>query len=223
VLIRKVGALNSLQAALLTFAKFGLRTSYELTSQTGMSVGHTFPALKRLEESGLVSGVPGPRKRMEFVLTPEGEKALRDSLIVARSTFWEIDKGNTFESLSRAVFLLWFYFGKEDALRCISWAIEELGSQARRKQFEADEILHDVNRLQETNLFGEDTSSRDGLLVGKSYQYLKLASEASLLKMQADAAEQMAPLLDKLPISMQRLLTVDQSGPRPGTDASTDL
>jgi DNA-binding MarR family transcriptional regulator len=218
VLIRKLGTLNSLQAALLTFAKIGLSTSYELTSQTGMSVGHTLPALKRLEESGLVSSVPGPRKRIEFVLTPEGEKALRESLIVARSSFWEIDKANTFESLSRAVFLLWLYFGKEDALRCISWATEELGIQARRKQYEADEILYDVNRLQGTNLFGEDPSSRDGLLVGKSYQYLKVSSEATLLKMQADAAEQMAPFLDKLPISMQRLMTVDQSDPQSRPD-----
>jgi DNA-binding PadR family transcriptional regulator len=186
------------------FAKFGLGTSYELTSQTGMSVGHTLPALKRLQESGLMRSVPGPRKRIEFLLTPEGEKALLESLTSARSKFWEIEKANTFESLPRAVFLLWVYFGKEEALRCVSWATAELRIQARRKQYEADETLHDVQRLHGTNLVGEDPSSRDGLLAGKSYRYLKLAAEASLLKMQADAAEQMPRLLDSLPTSLRR-------------------
>jgi len=211
MLIRKQGLLNSLQAALLTFARLGLNTSYDLTSQTGMSVGHTLPTLKRLQESGLVTGVSGPRNRIEFVVTPEGEKALQDSLFAARSNFWEIDKANTFESMSRAVFLLWVYFGKDDALRCIAWATEELSIQARRKQYEADELLHDVNRMPGTELFGEDPGPREGLLLGKTYQYLKVASDAVLLKMQADAARQMVPLLDKLPSSLQRLTFLDRS------------
>jgi hypothetical protein len=211
VLSKKIGALNSLQAALLTFAKLGLSTSYDLMSQTGLSVGHTLPALKRLQEAGLVSAVPGPRKRMEFVLTSKGEKALQGSLTAARSNFWEIHKGNTFESASRAVFLLWVYFGKEDALRCITWATEELSIQTRKKQREADEILHDLNRLQAINLFGEDPAWHEGLLLGKTYQYLKASSDATLLKMQAVAAEQLASLLDKLPSSFQKLTFVDRS------------
>ena len=206
-----MGALNSLQVALLTFAKLGLSTSYDLTSRIGMSVGHTLPALKRLQEAGLVSAVPGPRKRIEFVPTPKGEKALQDSLSAARSTFWEIHKGNTFESMSRAVFLLWVYFGKEDALRCITWAMEELSIQARRKQYEAEEVLHDLNRLQGTDLFGQDPVPHEGLILGKTYQYIKASSDATLLKMQAVAAEQLAPLLNNLPTSLQRRTFVDRS------------
>ena len=105
-------------------------------------------------------------------------------------------------------------FRKKDALRCISWATEELRIQTRWKQHEADETFHDVDRLQETDLFGADPTSREGLLLGKTYQHLKVASDATLLKMQADAAQQMAPLLDKLPTSLQKLVAVDQAKKR---------
>lgn len=204
ILRNKPEELNSLQTALLAFAKFGLTTPYDLVSQAGMSVGLTSPAFKRLEEAGLLEGVPGPRKRIEYVLTPKGEDELRSSLESARTNYWRIGRFGTFEAIPRAVLLLWIYLGKDDALRCLAWATEELRAQAQKKQRELEDLKDEMRRFQ-GDLFQDEFAAEEGLLIGTAYRYLKASSDATLLTMQAAAVEETAPLLENLPKSLQRL------------------
>jgi DNA-binding PadR family transcriptional regulator len=96
---------------ILGMLKLGARTGYEIKQAIevstrffwGASYGQIYPELKRLAESGLVSGTDAPRgavKRTEYELTPEGERVLEEWLTA--------DDVGTFEM--RDELLLRFFF-----------------------------------------------------------------------------------------------------------------
>lgn len=72
---------SSLDMFLLVLVKPGIATAYGLREKAGLSIGGTLPALKRLEQRGLVSGGERlVRNKREFRLTARGRTALKAGL-----------------------------------------------------------------------------------------------------------------------------------------------
>jgi DNA-binding MarR family transcriptional regulator len=193
--------LSPLQVQLLVFVKLGLATPYDLITQAGLSVGLTSPALKRLEESGLLKSTPGSRRSMRYAVTKKGEEQLKVALETGGSLSSLIERSGTFDSASRAAILAWATYGREEASRCVERAKEELQFQSQQKQAEADQLRNSILRIKEAPayLFEDDSESRKGVLLATAYRWLKAQSDASLLKMQGQAVTATVPLLQELP------------------------
>jgi DNA-binding PadR family transcriptional regulator len=201
-IIRRSEALNSLQVLLLVFVKFGLTTPYDLMSHAGMSVGLTSPALKRLEQAGLLTFTPGPRKRMRYAITEKGEDKLQVVLESGRKDNWGLGQFDVFESVPRAILLAWVYSGSEDARRCVDWAAAELKAQWQKKEGRADELHSSMVHLQ-GDLFNDAFVPDKDVLIATAYQWMKTASDAALLKMQAEVMVKMTSLLSELPPALK--------------------
>jgi DNA-binding PadR family transcriptional regulator len=203
LLKKKTAKPNALQVLLLVFVKFGLTTPYDLISQAGMSVGLTSPALKRMEEAGLITGTLGPRKRIQYALTSDGEKYLKKSLGAGPPYTWLLGSFDIFDSAPRAILLAWAVSGLQEAERCIDQVQEELRFQAQQQQQDADKLQG--NMLRQANLFEADPAAEKGILVATAYQWIKAVSDAALIKLQADAIGNLALKLSDLPPSPQIL------------------
>ena len=69
--------LSTLDLLIMVAVKSGIATPYALLVSSGLSVGATIPALKRLSERGLLAkGESGSRGRQEFRLTARGKQQL---------------------------------------------------------------------------------------------------------------------------------------------------
>jgi DNA-binding MarR family transcriptional regulator len=193
--------LSPLQIQLLVFVKLGLGTPYDLITQAGLSVGLTSPALKRLEEFGLVESTPGSRKSMRYALTKKGEEQLRGAIDVAGPLSFLVERSGTFDSASRAAVLAWATYGRKEAAQCVKFARDELQFQSQQKQSEAEQLRGAVLRLKAApaDLFEDDSESRKGFLMATAYRWLKAQSDANLLKMQSEAVTSILPLLEQLP------------------------
>jgi len=139
---------------------------------------------------------------MRYAVSEKGEDELRASLESGRTQHWGLGRFATFESAPRAILLAWIHSGIEDALRCVGWAMEELRAQRRQKEREAEDLHDSMLRLQGNLTKGEFTSD-NGILIATAYRWMKTASDAALLKMQAEVMGTMAPLLSDLPPALQ--------------------
>lgn len=194
--------LNPLQTLLLVFVKFGLATPYDLMSLAGMSVGLTSPTLQRLEKSGALTRTIGPRNSTRYAITEKGEEQLRKSLESSKdfnSLFGEYEK---FESAPRAILLAWLYAGFTDALQCVTWVTEELRGQSEKKEREAEKIRQSMIEL-EADLFKAEPDYDKGVLMATAYRWMKVKSEAALLKLEAEAIGTTTQLLSELPSELQ--------------------
>lgn len=196
--IRQSEELNPLQVLLMVFVKFGLSTPYDLITQVGLSVGLTSPALKRMEEAGLLASTPGGRKSMRFALTDKGEEELGRSLKSSKPSHWRLGRFDTFESAPRAILLAWAAAGLDEAVRCVEQAAEELRFQEQKKAEEAKLLRFSLDRLR-PGLFPDDPAADKGTIIATAYRWLKAVSDAELLKLQAEAIMKIAPLLSALP------------------------
>ena len=197
-MLPKSDDLNQLQVQLLVFVKFGLATPYDLMSQAGMSVGLTSPALKRLEEAGLLTCTLGARKSMRYAITEKGDELLGIALKSGRPTHWRLGRYESFESAPRAILLAWASFGMEEASRCVDQASEELRFQAQQKEGDAEQLRLAMHRLEST-LFQENADANKGELMATAYRWMKAASDAALLRLQVEAMKAFGPLLQELP------------------------
>src|ERR1022692_1822293 len=131
--------LSPLQIQLLVFVKLGLATPYDLITQAGLSVGLTSPALRRLEEFGLVESTPGSRNSMRYALTKKGEEQLKSAIEVEGPLSFLVERSGTFDSASRAAVLAWATYGRKEAAQCVEFARNELQFQSQQKQGEAEQ------------------------------------------------------------------------------------
>lgn len=190
--------LNPLQIFLLVLVKFGLTTPYDLLSKARLGAGLTSPALKRLEKAGLLSSTPGPRNRLRYVITDEGEDALRGNLMRGQTHYWRYGKTDTFESLPRGIVLAWLQAGTEEASHGVSRAANKLVALSHSKEREATELRGFMNSLK-ADIASKDPATDEGMLIATAYQWIKAESDAALFRLQAEAIEKIIPLLEDLP------------------------
>jgi DNA-binding MarR family transcriptional regulator len=166
------------EVLLLVFVKFGVTTPYDLLSQGGMSVGLTSPALKRMEQAGLLTSTPGPRKRTRYAMTERGDAALRASLNSGRKNCWGLGRFGIFESVPRTILLAWVHSGLEDALDCVDRAAKELRIEGQKREREAEELRNSVLSM-DADLFKDESVSDRGIRILTVYRWIKAASDAA--------------------------------------------
>jgi DNA-binding PadR family transcriptional regulator len=190
--------LNPLEIFLLVFVKSGLATPYDLLSQVRLGVGASSPALKRLEKRGLLTCTPGPRNRMRFALTEEGEMQLRDALDGGPKRYWRHGRRDTFDSLSRAILLAWVDSRPEDAKSCVYQAHRDLEEVAESQERRTREFRVAAFRLREEML--ESKQSLDnGLFIATVYRWIEATMDAAQFKLQAKALRNLDALIADLP------------------------
>lgn len=195
---RAIEELNPLQTFLLALVEFGLTTPYELLSRAGLGPGLTSPALKRLEQAGLLISTPGPRNRLRYEITEKGAFFLRQSTQPGENNYWQAGEVDAFESLPRGIILAWLYTGTDEARRGVERASENLLLAARKKAREAQDLREDTLRLQ-ADLSKNRSGVNKGMLIATAYKWIKAESDSALYQLQAKAVEKLAPLLEQLP------------------------
>lgn len=188
------GELTLPDVFLLSFVDSGLNSPYDLISKAGISVGLTSPSLKRLEQAGLLKKRSGPRNRIDYSLTERGKEEFQAALQLGRNNYWRLGASPSFDSLSRAVFLLWVHFGKADADKCIEFGVAELQNEARMKKHEADRISRSI---MEPYLFAD--LGKIGDYRAALYWYLKNISDAALFDAQAEMLKGMRQFVSEFP------------------------
>lgn len=190
--------LNPLQIFLLVFVEFGLATPYELMSKAGLGPGMTSPALKRLQEAGLLTSKPGPRNRVRYAITKKGANRLRESLKPGMANYWQLGQMDVFESLPRGIILAWLHAGVDEAHQGIARGTEIVSVIARRRQRNAEELRESMHRLQ-SEIVKDNHSATKGMLIATAYQWIKAECDAALYRLQAEAIGQIDKLLAELP------------------------
>jgi DNA-binding PadR family transcriptional regulator len=184
---------NPTQILVLALVNCGLRTPYDLKSQSGMSVGQSSPVLKLLEKARLLTSEPGTRKSLRYAITEKGRAELRVALESGKSERWWVGKQGFFESMPRAVLLAWLGSDLNDFPKWLGYAQDELQLEAHRTAQEA-EALH----VRMERLGSNPTPSEKAKLVGTTYQWMKATAESLLLEAQAELMDTLAPLLTDL-------------------------
>jgi DNA-binding PadR family transcriptional regulator len=178
----------------LALVECGLKTTYDLKLQAGMSVGQSGPVLQHLERSGLLTAEPGTRRSLRYSITVKGKSELRAALASGKDDSWWVGKFGFFESIPRAVLLAWLASELEDYPKWLGYAEEELQASAQRAAQEAADLRNQMERLR------RNPSPRGRpLLVGTTYRWMKVQTDALLLEAQAELVDTLAPLLTDLP------------------------
>lgn len=195
--------LNLLEMLVLALLQSGVTAPYDLVSHARLSVGNTGPVLKRLEEAGLLSQTSGPRRRTDFALTPKGEEEFKRSLEAGRADYWGLGGPSTYDSASRAIYLLWSYYGPDEAAKCVEFAIAELRRQAQARRREAEEMKES---LAQTTLVQVLAVRRT--LGATLYWFIKSTMDAALFDLQIESLRSISNALPGLPESL-RLVQFD--------------
>jgi DNA-binding PadR family transcriptional regulator len=198
----EIEELNPLQTFLLVLVKFGLSTPYDLLSNVGLGPGLTSPALKRLEEAGLLTSTPGPRKRLRYAITKQGRNRLDRNLKSRKSSYWRLGQADAFESLPRGMILAWLHAGIEEAERGAERAAENLANLSLKRRLEGDELHRSMIRLQ-SDILKNDPDADEGMLIATTYQWLKALCDAEMYSGQAKAIGQIIRSLADFPPAPQ--------------------
>ena len=212
--------LTLLQTFVLALIDQGLRTPYELMKGAGLSIGITSPTLRRFEEAKFIVGEPGPRKRFQFRLTPEGRNALSKSLRAGRGDYWSASGEISYENIPRLAFLLWVYFGSTEMRKGLEWAAAALSHQATKAARSLANLQDDLARLdsgswhERTALFeSPEEAISHPILTGVVCRFLQEAAETVLLQKQVDSIPALVSHLSVLPEFPAR--GADELGPGP--------
>jgi DNA-binding PadR family transcriptional regulator len=182
----------------LALVESGLKTSYDLKLQAGISVGQAGPVLQHLERAGLLTAEAGTRRSLRYSITDKGASELRAVLAIGKAESWWVGKFGFFESIPRAVLLAWLASDLEDFPIWLGYAEEELQAAAQRAKQEAEDLRNQMERLR------RNPSPRGRpLLVGMTYRWMKAETDALLLEAQAELVDTLAPLLTDLPPAPQ--------------------
>jgi DNA-binding MarR family transcriptional regulator len=190
--------LSQLQVFLLVLVDAGVASPYDLLKKVGLGAGLTSPALKRLEESGVLTSTDGPRNRKKYVLTKKGTEWL-DQIMKPGQEIWTYGRVNSFDALPRGIILSWLHYGDpREVHQCIARAVDDLEFMSKAKKQEAQSI-YDVLRRQQAEMIREKSGSAKGQLVATTYRWLKAEAEAKLLRREAETAKDLHDLVAVLP------------------------
>jgi DNA-binding MarR family transcriptional regulator len=185
---------NPSQILVLALVESGLETTYDLKLQAGMSVGQAGPVLQQLERAGLLTAQPGARRSLRYSITEKGESELRAVFAAGQAESWWVGRFGLFESIPRAALLAWLASEPKDSGSWLGYAEEELQAAALRAKQEANDLHKQLDRLRRNS-----SSRRRPLLIGATYRWMKVQTNAVLLEAQAELVETLAPLLTDLP------------------------
>jgi DNA-binding PadR family transcriptional regulator len=208
--------LNPFEIFLLFCVKTGMESPYAILTKTGVGVGASSPALKRLEGSGFVTSTPGPRNRLTYSLTPTGEASLRNSLKAGPSAYGRYRDLGIYDTLHRVIFFGWVKGKLEEASTGIDKAEDGLKRALRRATAVVDEC-----RIELTVPSGE-TSSQTGCStpehLANVYKYIKAAADAAEANQQIVALSTLRRLITELPPTPKTFLQDSRHSPQESTE-----
>ncbi len=122
---------------ILSLVQQGLSSSFELNRLAGVSLGTSLPVLKRLSSSGLLkSSEPGSRRKVKYVLTAVGERALGTFVQQILGTEKSILDG---DSALRAMFIAEWHGRSKLVPQIAENAARQLERAARFKETASEE------------------------------------------------------------------------------------
>lgn len=190
--------LSAQEIFLLVLVKSGFLTTYDLLSQIGLGVGASSPALKRMEKQGLLTCTLGPRNRMQFAMTADGEKQLKAAIEGGPMRYWRRGRRDSFDSLHRAIFLAWIDSSPEDARFCVDQTYRDLGDRAEREMRKAAEFRKSALRLRDDMMKGT-VSPDNGRLIASVYCWIEATMDTAQYRLQAEALKDLDTLIADLP------------------------
>ena len=168
---------SNLELFVLALIERGLGTPYDFRLKAGLSVGSTSPALKRLEDDGLITGSdPGARASRRFTLTAKGRKILKQE--------WESHLNShptDLDSIVRIAYLAWEFQGRNAAAKYLQESTTALCGLAASRKAEAERLSQAVTERPVAETF---------LWLRTRGEAMRLEVDATLLK---DLAEQISP------------------------------
>lgn len=165
---------SNLELFVLALVQRGLGTPYDFRLKAGLSVGSTSPALKRLEDDGLITGSdPGARGSRRFTVTAKGGRVLNQE--------WESHLNNhltDLDSIVRIAYLAWEFQGRNAAAKYLQESSTALYGLVASRKAEAERLSPAVTEPPVAETF---------LWLRTSGEAMRLEVDATLLK---DLAEQ---------------------------------
>ena len=156
------------------------------------------PALKRLEEAKLLKSTLGPRKRLRYAMTKEGEKALKENLEAGPAHYWQQGQTDIFGTLPRGIILAWLQSGAGEAHAGVEGAAYNLSVLSQRRQRDGEELRASMSH-QQAGIVNRDPANAKGLLIATAYQWIKAKADATVFRLQAEAIKEMHDLIAALP------------------------
>jgi DNA-binding PadR family transcriptional regulator len=190
-------ALMPIEIFLLFCAKTGMVTPYAILSRTGVAVGASSPALRRLEQEGLLTSEPGPRNKSSYHLTAKGEAGLRNALNGGLKVYGRPTPRGIYESLHRILFFAWIKGMPNEAYEAISQAEENLKRKLMRANVEAAECRRILSRSKIDFIAQHNPDSVEFLSAG--YRLIGAEAEAAEAKMLIVALGDLQKLVGELP------------------------
>jgi DNA-binding PadR family transcriptional regulator len=145
-----------------------------------------------LEEDGLIEGEAGSRNKTEYRLTDKGKTVLRQSLTAGRRTLWDANRLppriGIFETLPRALFLLWIYFGADAVNHAAELARAKIADRIDQTKYENQRLTGEIGDLFGSGFLFENITDNPAA-IGKSYQLLKAKTDLALLEHQSTAID----------------------------------
>lgn len=190
------GRLSQLEMLLLVLVKAGIATPYDLLNQFGIGVGTSSPALKRMANNGLLTITPGPRNRMRFAITKDGDGRLRSALNEGPPRYWKHGDRDTFDSLRRLILLAWMDRSLAGAVYCVNEAKKELEELFDRRVRRASRLREKV--LQKEPVEGEQILD-DAQLIAYVSGWIEATFDALQFESQIDVLTRVLGLIGELP------------------------
>jgi DNA-binding PadR family transcriptional regulator len=168
---------SNLELFVLALIQRGLGTPYDFRLKAGLSVGSTSPALKRLEDDGLITGSdPGARASRRFTLTAKGSRVLNKE--------WESHLNShptDLDSIVRIAYLAWEFQGRNAAAKYLQESSTALYGLAASRKAEAERLSPAITDSPVAETF---------LWLRTRGEAMRLEVDATLLK---DLAEEIGP------------------------------
>jgi DNA-binding PadR family transcriptional regulator len=195
-------SLSQLEVLLLVLVKAEFATPYDLLTRLGIGVGTSSPALKRLAKAGLLTITSGPRNRMRFAITEEGEKRLKNALNQGPPRYWKHGDRDTFDSLRRLILLAWIDHSLPGAVYCVNQAKIELEELFDRRIRRAVHLRGKVLQSREIPIKGEQVLD-DARLIAYVSGWIEATFDALQFESQINALTRVLGLIGELPTPPQ--------------------
>jgi DNA-binding PadR family transcriptional regulator len=194
--------LMPLELFVLLCTKIGITTPYQFMTEAGVGVGASSPTLKRLKQKGLLASSIGPRNRVSYSITVEGETLLRSTLQAGPDAYGQPTARGIYDSLHRVIFFAWIKGRPDEARGVLASAAIALMKRVIRMEREAWEYRTSwtqvFDQLKRREFRGRAPGSRELIAV---YRYLESVSDAAEAKLQVEALGKLSQLIDELPAS----------------------
>lgn len=181
-----------------------MNTPYAILTETGVGVGASSPALKRLEKSGLLTSTPGPRNRLSYAITEKGDSSLRNALQAGVKAYGRVAARGVYDTLHRVIFFAWIKGSLDEAHE----ALDKAEGDLTRKTEKTERELQEYRKLITSSEVGASPQVQYAApeYLTAVYRFIEAAADAAEAKLQVEALGSLRQLIDQLPATPRTFL-----------------